>query len=270
MPACPICGLGERCRSHWIAAEDASGEVSFQTGVMTASEDNLVLLRNKLKNPPLQQLFERLQLAPTWMESEGRRLAYLPWPLDLRGAVHRALFPAGAPGAPAAADDEDVPLHDTQLEDLALVSVRFDTEHCLPDELLYIGVFELAVADLGCLKFEYVGQLWAEGVNWSHLFASDDVRRQAANLTQLLLAGVLDPLRASFAGRPVRLLVDGSGPLRAGDRVDEVVCAGREASPAQTELHLGEEIEALLHARRLAPLLRDSLLHLLAAPARVQ
>ncbi|MGH9483215.1 MAG: hypothetical protein ACRD1L_14100, partial [Terriglobales bacterium] len=117
MAECPICGLEERCRNHWVAVQEPNGEVEFQIGAMTASEDNLILLRNKLKNPPLRQLFERIALQPEWVEERGRLLAYLPWPLELRGAVDRSLFPQGAPGA-GARPLPATPIFTHQLEDL--------------------------------------------------------------------------------------------------------------------------------------------------------
>ncbi|HUX67102.1 MAG TPA: hypothetical protein VMV31_06410 [Terriglobales bacterium] len=261
MAECPICGLGERCRNHWVATQEAQGEVEFQIGAMTASEDNLILLRNKLNNPPLRLLFEKIALAPEWVEEQGRTLAYLAWPLELRGAVHRTLFPQGAPGAPIR-PLPPTPIHTHLLEDLRLEGVELDCVNCLPDELLYKAHFAARLAGVGVVPFTYLQVVWASGVEWAPQLEAPAVRQQAQALVQLLMAGLLDPLRATFAGQQVQVLAeeqpDGLAP---GQPVDEI------ALPGPPEKHLGEEIEAMLNQRRLQPLLRDSLLQLARTPA---
>ncbi len=264
MAECPICGLGERCRNHWVAAQEPSGEIEFQIGPMTASEDNLILLRNKLKNPPLRQLFDAIALSPSWVETgaaapgQGRLLAYLAWPLELRGAVHRSLFPNGAPGAgpPPAAPV----MFEHRLEDLDLDAVELDLVNCLPDELLYWARFHLRLAGIGDVHFSYMQLLWAESVSWARLLQSPSLRAQAQALIRLLFGGLLDPLRAAFAGREVRVLAEGENGqparLEAGCDVDEIATV---PAPGDRELHLGEEIEMLINHRRLQPLLREQL-----------
>lgn len=258
MSNCPICGLGERCRNHWVALQNPAGEVEFQVGAMTASEDNLVLLRNKLRNPPLRQLFTQLSLQPEWLEEQGSLLAYLPWPLELRGAVHRTLFPAGAPGSDLR-PLPPTPIFDARLQDLSLASVELDFDNCMPDEILYRCRFELSLAGDGPMYFNYAQIVWAEGVEWAQVLPPAQHPRAQA-LLQLLFAGLLDPLRATFAGHPVQLLAeDLPDGLQPGAAVDEV------ALPGLPERHLGEEIEALVNQRRLQPLLRDGLLQLALA-----
>ena len=264
MPECPICGLGERCRNHWVAQQTPQGEVEFQIGAMTASEDNLILLRNKLQNPPLRAVFERIGLQPRWVEEQGRVLAYLDWPLELRAAVNRALFPNGAPGA-SPAPPEPLPLFAHQLDDLRLVGVSLDFEHCLPDELLYAARFELRLAGLGAVYFEYMQLVWADGVEWARRLSTPQLRGQAEGVVRLLLGGLEDPLRGLFAGQPVEVVAEAAtAGLDPGVMVDEVAVGG------PPELHLGEEIERLANERRLQPMLRDSLIGIsLAAPTLV-
>lgn len=260
MSDCPICGLGERCRNHWVATQDANGEVEFQIGAMTASEDNLILLRNKLKNPPLRLLFEKIALQPDWVEEHGKLLAYLPWPLELRGAVHSTLFPNGAPGAEAR-PLPPTPLFTHQLDDLQLERVELDFVNCLPDELLYKVRFDVRLVGVGTVPFTYLQLVWASGVDWAGHLQTPARMQQAQSLVQLLIGGILDPVRALFAGQQVQILAeDQPGGLQPGFPVDEIALAG------PPERHLGEEIETLLNLRRIQPLLRDSLLHL-AVPA---
>ncbi|MGH9468042.1 MAG: hypothetical protein ACRD1Y_11880 [Terriglobales bacterium] len=258
MIECPICGLGERCRNHWVAVQEADGEVEFQIGAMTASEDNLVLLRNKLKNPPLRTLFEKIQLSPEWAEEQGRVLAYLAWPLELRGAVHRTLFPAGtgnnAPLPPT-------PIYRHRLEDLHLEGVEIDAVNCLPDELIYKARFRLTLAGVGEVGFNYVQLLYALGVEWGPLLAAPGRSRQAEAMIQLLIAGLVDPLRAMFVGQEVQVLSEEQNEgLAAGVAVDELALEG------PPERHFGEEIERMLNEHRLQPLLRDNLRRLVAQP----
>lgn len=254
MAECPICGLQERCRNHWVAVQEPGGEVEFQVGAMTASEDNLVLLRNKLKNPPLRSLFQQIALAPTWVEEQGRTLAYLSWPLDLRGAVHRTLFPNGAPGQ----DNRPLPptpMFEHRITDLSLKGVSLDFEICLPDELVYKARLDLGVEGLGVVAFDYVQLVWADGMEWAAVLADSGLRAQAQALVQLLMAGLVDPLRGMFSGQTATLLSEAHPQgLAAGDAVDEVAFAG--------DVHLGETIEKMINERRLQPLLRDSLLGL--------
>ncbi|MGH9393819.1 MAG: hypothetical protein ACRD1E_06580 [Terriglobales bacterium] len=259
MPECPICGLGERCRNHWVAVQEPNGEVEFQIGAMTASEDNLVMLRNKLKNPPLRALFAAIALTPTWVEEQGRVLAYLAWPLELRGAVHRNLFPNGAPGQELR-PLPPTPMFQHRIEDLRLESASVDLVNCLPDEVLYRARFLITLGGVGEVAFEYVQLLWSEGVEWAAELSAGARMGQAQALVQLLMAGLLDPIRAAFVGQEATVLAeDQPAGLQPGAAVDEVALAG--------EVHLGEFIEALIHERRLQPLLRASLLQLMAAPA---
>ncbi|MGN6592724.1 MAG: hypothetical protein ACTHJX_07490 [Terriglobales bacterium] len=261
MAECPICGLGERCRNHWVAVQEPNGEVEFQIGPMTASEDNLILLRNKLKNPPLRTLFEKVQLQPEWVEEKGRVLAYLPWPLDLRGAVHRTLFPAGAPGSdarPLAA----TPIYHHTLTELEFEGVELDLVNSLPDELLYRVRLGLKLEGVGAVPFIYMQVLWADGIAWSRVLPTPEAQQQAADLIRLMLAPLADPLREMFVGRSVDVLSEEQPDgLAAGAAVDEL------ALPGTPERHLGEEMEALIHQRRLQPLLRDSLLQVAGAGA---
>jgi len=223
---------------------------------MTASEDNLILLRNKLKNPPLRDLFAKIALQPLWVEEQGRTLAYLHWPLELRGAVHRTLFPSGAPGA----DNRPLPptpIFRHHLDDLKLDHTELDTVNSLPDELLYRAVFTLSVAGVGTSTFVYMQSLWAEGLDWEQALADPASRLQAQAVVHLVLGGLVDELRGIFCGREVDLLSeDHPEGLPAAANVDEV------ALPGPPEQHLGEEIEARLNQRRLQPLLRDQLLAL--------
>ncbi|MGH9519523.1 MAG: hypothetical protein ACRD2D_07725 [Terriglobales bacterium] len=261
MATCPLCGLGERCRNHWVALQTPEGEVEFQVGAMTASEDNLVLLRNKLRNPPLRALFAQLGLAPAWVEEQGRLLAYLAWPLELRGAVHRHLFPNGAPGADLR-PLPPTPIFPAALEDLSLAAVALDFDNCMPDEVLYRCHFDLALAGIGRVRFSYVQVIWADNIEWARILPDPALRLRAQGLLQLLVAGLVDPLRAAFAGQPVQILAeDLPEGLRDGVAVDEV------ALPGPPERHLGEEVEALINQRRLQPLLRDGILQLGLAPA---
>jgi hypothetical protein len=267
MVECPICGLGERCRNHWVAVQEPNGEIEFQIGPMTASEDNLILLRNKLKNPPLRQLFDAMALSPSWVEAaaapagtgQGRLLAYLAWPLELRGAVHRSLFPNGAPGAGPPPPPPAMQRH--RLEDLELEAVELDLTNCLPDELLYWARFRLRLAEVGDVRFSYMQLLWAEGVEWARLLQAPPLRLQVQALVRLLFGGLLDPLRAAFAGREVQVLAEDAdgrpATLTPGADVDEVATV---PGPGEREMHLGEEIEMLINHRRLQPLLREQIL----------
>ncbi|MGH9412450.1 MAG: hypothetical protein ACRD0Y_01800 [Terriglobales bacterium] len=255
MIECPICGLSERCHNHWVAVQEPNGEVEFQIGAMTASEDNLILLRNKLKNPPLRALFAKIELEPQWVEEQGRVLAYLPWPLELRGAVHRTLFPAGT------GNNSPLPptiFHTHQLEDLQLEGVELDTVNCLPDELLYKARFQITLSAVGRVPFDYMQILFAPGVEWAPPKSSE--LAPAQDLVRLVLGGLVDPLRSIFAGHEVQVLSeDQPESLMAGKPVDEI------ALPGEPERHLGEEIEKLINERRLQPLLRDQLLRFLGA-----
>ena len=261
MAECPICGLGERCRNHWVAVQEPNGEVEFQIGAMTASEDNLILLRNKLKNPPLRTLFEKVQLAPEWVEEQGRVLAYLHWPLDLRGAVHRTLFPAGAPGS----DNRPLPptpFFTHTLLDVEMEGVSLDLVNSLPDELLYRVRFQLTLEGVGRVPFDYMQLVWAERADWARFLPNEALQQQASDLIRLMVAPLADPLRAIFTGQRVDALSEEQPEgLAAGNPVDEI------ALPGNPERHLGEEMESLVNQRRLQPLLRDSLLHLASAGA---
>jgi len=260
MSECPICGLGERCRNHWVASQEPNGEVEFQIGAMTASEDNLILLRNKLKNPPLRVLFHEIALTPEWVEENGRVLAYLHWPLELRGAVHRTLFPNGAPGADRR-PLPPTPIFAHQLDGLNLGRVEIDLVNCLPDELLYKVQFFAELAGVGTVEFWYMQVVWSDTVEWMPHFSAGKLG-QAQAIVQLVMGGLLDPLRATFVGQPVQVLAENSPDgLAAGVIIDEIGVSG------PPELHLGEEIETMLNQRRLQPLLRDSLLQLALAPA---
>lgn len=256
MAICPVCGLGERCRNHWVAVQETNGEMEFQIGAMTASEDNLILLRNKLGNPPLRTLFEKIELQPAWVEEDGRTLAYLSWPLELRGAVHRTLFPAGAPGS-----DRPIPptpMFEHRLNDVRLTGVEIDTENCLPDELLFLIHYEIDLDGVGTVPFRYMQVVWAEGVTWANLLKFEAARDQAAKVIQLLYEGLIDPLREIFAGQVVTVLADDQPEgIQAGVAIDEVALTAREG------VHFGEEIERLANERRLQPMLRDSLIGLL-------
>ncbi|MGH9535887.1 MAG: hypothetical protein ACRD2E_13640 [Terriglobales bacterium] len=251
MAECPICGLGELCRNHWIASQDASGELHFQTGPMTASDDNLILLQNKLGRPELKGMMEKIGLQPEWVESGGRSMAYLAWPLDLRAAVNRALFPAGPPGGESPIPE--VPKHRHTLEDIGVGEVQFDLENCLPDELLYHVQFHLHLAELGTVFFTYSQVLWDELIPWSDLMRLPEVSERARRTLVLVFAGLLDPLRQTFAGQPVDVLAeDQPDRLAPGARVDEV------ARVAPPDAHLGEEIERLVNERRIQPALRTA------------
>jgi hypothetical protein len=269
MVECPICGLGERCRNHWVAVQTPQGEVEFQVGAMTASEDNLVMLRNKLSNPPLRVLFEKIALKPMWVEEQGRLLAYLHWPLELRGAVHKSLFPNGAPGA----DNRPLPptpMHAHRLLDLRLESVALDLVNCLPDEVLYKAHFTLQIEALGEVGFDYVQIIWADEVDWSRALATPEKLHQATAIIQLLMTGLVDSLREVFAGQPVQVLAEEQPQaLTAGSMVDEIATIPAAATPQAAERHLGEEIESMINQRRLQPMLRDSLLALALSSATV-
>jgi hypothetical protein len=231
--------------------------MDFQIGAMTASEDNLILLRNKLGNPPLRTLFEKIELQPEWVEDNGRTLAYLAWPLELRGAVHRTLFPAGAPGS-----DRPIPptpMFEHRLNDLRLTTVEIDTENCLPDELLFLIQYEIDLEGVGTVPFRYMQVVWAEGITWANLLQSEAARDQAAKVIRLLYEGLVDPLRGIFAGQTVTVLADEQPEgIQAGVGIDELALVERE------NVHFGEEIERLANERRLQPMLRDSLIGLLA------
>ena len=260
MAECPFCGLEERCRNHWVAVQEPNGEVEFQIGAMTASEDNLILLRNKLSNPPLRTLFEKIALTPEWVEEQGRLLAYLPWPLELRGAVHRTLFPAGSPGSDRPLPP--TPIFQHHLLDLTLTGVELDLVNCLPDEVLYKAHFAVELEGVGKVGFDYLQLTFAEGVEWSNHLHGEAKLMQANGIVQLLLGGLIDPLRHVFVGQPVEILADDQPDgLQPGKQVDEI------AVMTPKELHLGEEIEALVNQRRLQPMLRDSLLQLALAAA---
>lgn len=257
MAICPVCGLGERCRNHWVAVQEANGEMEFQIGAMTASEDNLILLRNKLGNPPLRTLFEKIALQPAWVDENGRTLAYLAWPLELRGAVHRTLFPAGAPGSERPIPP--TPMFDHHLVDMRLIAVEIDTENCLPDELLFLIQYEIDLEGVGTVPFRYMQVVWAEGITWANLLNSGTTRDQAIKVIRLLYEGLIDPLRATFAGQTVTVLADEQPEgIQSGVAIDEMALAAREG------VHFGEEIERLANQRRLQPMLRDSLIGLLA------
>lgn len=258
MAICPVCGLGERCRNHWVAEQRADGEIEFQVGAMTASEDNLVMLRNKLGNPPVRTLFEKIGLQPVWIEEAGKTLAYLSWPLELRGAVHRTLFPAGSPGSERAIPP--TPMFDHRFNDLRLVSVAVDTDNCMPDELLFLINYEIDLEDVGTVPFCYMQTVWADGFVWARLLTAEVARDQAIKVIRLLYDGLTDALRELFAGHPVQVLADDQPDgIKAGVAVDEIARADREG------VHLGEEIERLANERRLQPMLRDSLVGLLTA-----
>lgn len=251
MAECPICGLGERCRNHWIATQQGGGEIEFQTGPMTASEDNLILVQNKFARPELPALLDKLGVRPAWLRVGERQSAYLAWPLELRAAVNRALFPNGIPGG-----DKPVPPTPTFTHvclELELTDTRIDSEQCLPDELLYGISFNVHLQDVGRVQFEYLQVLWDERTPWSELVADAQTARQARQTLHLIFGGLLDELRAQFCGQAVDLLCEERPEgLVAGCRVDEV--ARREP-----ELHLGDEIERLVNERRLQPMLRDAI-----------
>lgn len=237
-----------------MATQDPNGEVEFQVGAMTASEDNLILLRNKLKNPPLRALFDQLALKPAWVEEQGRVLAYLDWPLELRGAVHRLLFPNGAPGA-GSQPLPPTPIFPHRLLDLRLASVTLDLENCMPDELLYKVHFELVLEGMGPVNFDYAQIVWSDRICWADLLTAPSQLHQAEAVVQLLFGGLIDPLRGTFGGHEVQVLAEAQPQgLTPGCVVDEL------ALPGEPERHLGEEIETMLNQRRLQPMLRDSLL----------
>lgn len=259
MAECPICGLNERCRNHWIATQEANGEIEFQIGAMTASEDNLLLLRNKLKNPPLRVLFHEIAIEPAWVEEQGRTLAYMAWPLEMRGAVHRHLFPPGSPGSERPLPPTPIFAH--HLNALDLGRVEIDLENCLPDELLYKAQFLLDLAGVGQVEFWYMQVVWRDGFEWSRQLTAGKLG-QAQALIQLLMGGLLDPLRAHFVDQDVQVLADEHPDgIAAGVVVDEVAVTG------PPELHLGEEIDNMLNERRLQRLVRDNLMQLALAPA---
>lgn len=259
MHECPICGLHERCRNHWVAVQEANGEVEFQIGAMTASEDNLILLRNKLKNPPLRALFAKIQLEPEWVEEQGRVLAYLAWPLELRGAVHKALFPAGSGNA---TELPPTPMYEHRLQELRLDAIEVDAVNCLPDELLYKARFTLTLEGVGEVPFTYLQLLFAPGVEWAPWLQREGAQGKAEATLRLLLAGLVDPLRESFSGHIVKVLSeDQPAGLAPGVAVDEVEVTG------PPELHLGEEIERMINERRLQPMARDALRSILGTAA---
>jgi len=249
-----------------VAVQTPQGEVEFQVGAMTASEDNLVMLRNKLSNPPLRVLFEKIALKPMWVEEQGRLLAYLHWPLELRGAVHKSLFPNGAPGA----DNRPLPptpMHPHRLLDLRLESVALDLVNCLPDEVLYKAHFKLQIEGVGEVGFDYVQIVWADDVDWSRALSTPEKLNQATSIVQLLMAGLVDPLRGIFAGQAVQVLAEEQPQVVApGSVIDEVATM---ATAETGERHLGEEIESMINQRRLQPMLRDSLLGLALSSATV-
>ena len=252
MAECPICGLGDRCRNHWIASQDAAGELQFQTGPMTASDDNLILLQNKLGRPDLKGLMAKIGVQPEWLQIGGQTMAYLAWPLDLRAAVNRALFPAGPPGGeqPVA----PVPKYRHWLEEIEVGEIRLDVENCLPDELLYHVDFELRLKDLGAVVLTYSQILWDELLPWSDLMRNAEVAERARQTLRLVFAGFLDILRQTFAGQEVEVLAeDQPEALAPGSRVDEV------ARLTPPEVHMGEEIERLVNERRIQPMLRTAI-----------
>jgi len=103
--------------------------------------------------------------------------------------------------------------------------------------------------------------VWTDAIEWMPHLTTGKLG-QAQALVQLVMGGLLDPLRATFAGQPVQVLAENHPDgLAAGAVVDEI------GVPGSPELHLGEEIETMLNLRRLQPLLRDSLLQLALAPA---
>ncbi len=252
MAECPICGLGDRCRNHWIASQDEAGELQFQTGPMTASDDNLILLQNKLGRPDLKGLMAKIGVQPAWLQIGGRTMAYLAWPLDLRAAVNRALFPAGPPGGEQPVPP--VPKYRQWLEEIDVGEVRFDVENCLPDELLYHIDFELRLQKLGVVTLMYSQILWDELLPWSHLMQNPEVAEQGRKTIRLVFAGLLDVLRQTFAGQEVEVLAeDQPDALAAGSRVDEV------ARMVPPEAHMGEEIERLVNERKIQPMLRTAI-----------
>lgn len=249
MAECPICGLGDRCRNHWVASQDAAGEIHFQTGPMTASDDNLILVQNKLGRPDLKVMMAKIGVEPRWVETGGRTMAYLAWPLDLRAAVNRALFPAGPPGGEA--PQPAVPMFRHRLEEIRVGPVELDADNCLPDELLYHVDFELQLAELGPVILRYSQILWDELLPWAEFMQAEGLAERTQQTMALVFAGLLDPLRADFAGREVEILAEEqSSGLAAGSRVDEV---SRVEPP---EAHFGEEIERLVNERRIQPMLR--------------
>lgn len=253
MAECPICGLGDRCRNHWIASQDAGGEIHFQTGPMTASDDNLILVQNKLGRPDLKVMMSKLGVEPRWIEQDGLLMAYLAWPLDLRAAVNRALFPSGPPGA-SPVDPDPVPTFRHTLDEINVAGVELDAENCLPDELLYHVGFNLRLSDFGEVALRYSQVLWDEFLPWSEFVRSTDIAQRTRQTVALMFSGLLDPLRATFAGQLVDVLAeDQPNGLVPGCRVDELA---RVAAP---EAHLGEVIESLVNERRLQPMLRAAI-----------
>ncbi|MGH9482340.1 MAG: hypothetical protein ACRD1L_09635, partial [Terriglobales bacterium] len=147
--------------------------------------------------------------------------------------------------------------------DLQLEAVELDLVNCLPDEVIYKVRFAARLAAVGPVPFTYLQLVWATGVDWASHLQPPARRQQAEALVQLLMGGILDPLRALFAGQSVQVLADEQpGGIQPGQAVDEI------ALPGPPERHLGEEIEAMLNQRRIQPLLRDSWLRL-AAPPRI-
>lgn len=219
---------------------------------MTASDDNLVLLQNKLGRPELPILLEKIGLQPAWLRQSERQSAYLAWPLELRAAVNRALFPNGLPGGDR--PESPTPTFRHFCLDLNLVSVRFDSELCLPDELLYGVEFELSLQELGGVRFEYLQLLWDDLAPWADLIAVPQAAERARQTLRLVFAGLLDPLRENFVGYELDVLCEDSPEgLTPGCRVNELARPG-------TGLHLGDEIERLVNERRLQPMLRDAII----------
>lgn len=252
MAQCPICGLAERCRNHWIATQEAGGEIEFQTGPMTASDDNLILLQNKLNRPDLRGLLAKINLEPAWVTQGERASAYLAWPLELRAAVNRALFPNGIPGGDRPVPPTPIFRH--TIEEINLIATRIDTEQCLPDELLYGVEFEILLKDFGAVRFEYLQVVWDELAPWAELVAPPKPAEQARQTLRLMFTGLLDVLRARFAGQLVDVLCeDCTEGLTPGGKVDEVALV-------EAAVHLGEEIERHVNERRIQPLLRDAIM----------
>lgn len=215
---------------------------------MTASDDNLVLVQNKMGRPGLKAMMAKIGVEPCWVENGGRTMAYLPWPLDLRAAVNRALFPAGPPGGETALPA--VPMFRHTLEELNVGQVELDPDNCLPDELLYHVDFALQLSGLGPVQLRYSQILWDELLPWSEFMRSEGLAARAQQTITLVFSGLLDPLRVAFAGREVEVLAEEqTSGLAPGSRVDEV------ARVEPPEAHLGEEIERLVNERRIQPML---------------